>query len=165
MGGASKKHIKDPNISISLHSLSSFFYGSLLTHQSGHINHAPGVNTWWWFAMHGCIFQGELQVCSTHTNLQLPSAIITQDIYIYKYQHVVHIFQNLKKSELQFWSFFYTFFFSLFKDQESEDPGSRKDPRKWSSRLLSGNYGRIVFLTKFWWLSLLSVCWPPKWMV
>jgi hypothetical protein len=56
--GASKKPIKDPNISISLLSKASFFDGSLLTHQSGPINHAPGVNTWQLFKNSPCVLQG-----------------------------------------------------------------------------------------------------------
>lgn len=94
----------------------------------GALNYAPAVvNTWWWFALHGCIFHEELQVCSTHTNLQLPWAIITWGICIYIWvpARCAH-FSDIFKMWIAVLKLFLHLFFSLFKDQESEDVGSKK---------------------------------------
>jgi len=76
--------------------------------------------------------------------------------------HFSDFFKNVNCS---FEDFSTPFFFSL------------QGPGKWGcriqKRILENDpqdcyleiMAQFVFLTKFWWLSLLSVCWPPKWMV
>jgi hypothetical protein len=81
----------------------------------------------------------------TSNFLQLSSLEVY--VYIWVPARCAH-FSDFFKMWIAVLKLFLHLFFPLFKDQESEDLGSKKDPGKWSSRLLSGNYGTICVVDK-----------------